>query len=63
MDLKETIENYKTLSNEELYLTLTFLKDRFESDKNRVIEITHQIDAIEKDYHLLYGEYKKRLNG
>jgi len=61
MDLKETIENYKTASNKELFTVLNFLKERFENDKARVIEITHQIDAIEKDYYKLYAEYKKRL--
>lgn len=63
MDLKETIENYKKASNEDLYSVLVFLKERFESDKKRVVEITHQIDALEKDYNKLYSEYKKRLNG
>jgi len=63
MDLKETIENYKKASNQDLYNVLAFLKERFESDKKRVVEITHQIDAIEKDYNKLYAEYKKRLNG
>ena len=62
MDLKEIIENYKKSSNKDLYGALTFLKERFESDKKRVVEITHQIDAIEKDYNKLYAEYKKRVN-
>ena len=55
MDLKETIENYKKASNTDLHKALTFLKERFESDKERVVEITHQIDLIEKDYHKLYA--------
>ena len=62
MDLKEIIENYKKSSNKDLYGALMFLKERFESDKKRVVEITHQIDAIEKDYNKLYVEYKKRVN-
>ena len=63
MELKEIIENYKKVSNKDLYGALVFLKERFESDKKRVIDVTHQIDALEKDYNKLYGEYKKRLNG
>jgi hypothetical protein len=63
MDLKETIENYQKASNKDLYTALTFLKERFDSDKKRVVDISYQIDAIEKDYNKLYSEYKKRLNG
>jgi len=63
MNLKKIIEEHKKASNVELYQALTFLKERFESDKERVIEITHQIDAIEKDYNKLYTEYKNRLKG
>tara|TARA_B100002019_G_C21273295_1_gene603682 strand:+ start:4140 stop:4337 length:198 start_codon:yes stop_codon:yes gene_type:complete len=61
MTLKETIEDYKNASNVDLYKALTFLKERFESDKSRVIEITYQIDALEADYNKLYEEYKKRV--
>ena len=61
MNLKETIEDYKNASNVDLYKALNFLKERFESDKSRVIEITYQIDALEKDYNKLYDEYKKRV--
>ena len=63
MDLKKIIEGPKTASNVELFEALSFLKERFDSDKEKVIEITHQIDAIEKDYHKLMKEYKNRLNG
>ena len=56
MDLKKIIEGPKTASNVELFEALSFLKERFESDKEKVIEITHQIDAIEKDYKKLYSE-------
>jgi|18_taG_2_1085343.scaffolds.fasta_scaffold101553_2 hypothetical protein len=62
MNLQETIENYKKASNTDIHQALTFLKERFDNDKERVIEITHQIDLIERDYHKLYTEYKKRLN-
>tara|TARA_R110002051_G_scaffold323438_3_gene417049 strand:- start:3553 stop:3756 length:204 start_codon:yes stop_codon:yes gene_type:complete len=61
MSLKETIENYKNASNIDLFKSLNFLKERFESDKARVIEITYQIDAVESDYNKLYEEYKKRV--
>ena len=61
MSLKETIEDYKNASNVDLFKALTFLKERFESDKTRVIEITYQIDSIESDYNKLYEEYKKRV--
>ena len=61
MSLKETIEDYKNASNVYLYKALTFLKERFENDKARVIEITYQIDSLETDYNKLYEEYKKRV--
>jgi|ETNvirnome_6_100_1030635.scaffolds.fasta_scaffold23718_2 hypothetical protein len=61
MSLKETIEDYKNASNVDLFKALNFLKERFESDKERVIEITYQIDAVEADYNKLYEEYKNRV--
>ena len=63
MILKETIENFKTASNKELHEALTFLKSRHEQNKEKIIEITHQIDLIEKDYNKLYNEYRKRNKG
>lgn len=62
MNLQETIENYKKASNTDIRQALIFLKERFDNDKERVVEITHQIDLIEHDYNKLYTEYKKRLN-
>jgi hypothetical protein len=63
MDLKKVIEGYEKASNNELYEALIFLKQRFDSDKQRIVEISHQIDAIEKDYNKLYNEYKNRVKG
>tara|TARA_R100001591_G_scaffold31198_1_gene42181 strand:- start:484 stop:681 length:198 start_codon:yes stop_codon:yes gene_type:complete len=63
MDLKKVIEGPKKASNNDLFNALNFLKERFENDKSRVIEITHQMDAIEKDYKKLYNEYENRLKG
>lgn len=63
MDLKKVIEGPKNASNTDLFNALNFLKERFEKDKSRVVEITHQMDAIEKDYNKLYNEYNNRLKG
>ncbi len=63
MDLKKVIEGPKNASNTDLFNALNFLKERFEKDKSRVVEITHQMDAIEKDYKKLYNEYNNRLKG
>ena len=63
MDLKKVIEGPKNASNTDLFNALNFLKERFEKYKSRVVEITHQMDAIEKDYKKLYNEYNNRLKG
>jgi hypothetical protein len=63
MKLKETIEEYKSASNSDLHQALLILRERFGEDKQRVIEITHHMDNIERDYNNLYEEYKKRISG
>jgi flagellar motility protein MotE (MotC chaperone) len=63
MDLKKVIEKPKKASNKELFDVLNFLNEQFQNNKTMVINITHQMDAIEKDYRKLYSEYENRLKG
>jgi flagellar motility protein MotE (MotC chaperone) len=63
MDLKKVIEKPKKASNKELFDVLNFLNEQFQNNKAMVINITHQMDAIEKDYRKLYSEYENRLKG
>jgi hypothetical protein len=59
--VKNIIENYNTVPNKDLTQTMVFLKERFELTKKTVIDLTHQIDAIERDFNKLNEELKKRV--
>jgi|TARA_R100000664_G_scaffold31141_1_gene44443 prefoldin subunit 5 len=59
--LKEVLENYSTVSNKDLSEVMVFLKSRFELTKKSVLEMTHQLDELERDYNKLNDELKRRI--
>jgi len=59
--IKNIIENYNTVPNKDLTEAMVFLKGRFDVTKKTVIDLTHHIDAIERDFNKLNEELKKRV--
>jgi|TARA_R110000787_G_scaffold40066_8_gene99836 hypothetical protein len=60
--IKSVLENYSKVSNKELSDVMVFLKGRFDESKNTVIQLTHQMDELERDYNRLNSELKKRVS-
>jgi hypothetical protein len=60
--IKNVLENYGKVPNKDLSDVMLFLKGRFDESKNTVIQLTHQMDELERDYNKLNVELKKRVN-
>ena len=60
--IKSVLENYSKVSNKELSDVMVFLTGRFDESKNTVIQLTHQMDELERDYNRLNSELKKRVS-
>jgi|TARA_R110001583_G_scaffold39728_2_gene127153 hypothetical protein len=60
--IKNVLENYSKVPNKDLADVMVFLKSRFDESKNTVIQLTHQMDELERDYNKLNTELKKRVN-
>ena len=59
--IKNIIENYNKVPNKDLTDAMVFLKERFDVTKKTVVDLTYQIDAIERDFNKLNDELKKRV--
>jgi len=56
----EIIKNLKDSSNSELKFALATLSSDFESVKSQLVNLTKDLDNIEKLYNKVLTEYKKR---
>ena len=61
-ELLDVINNYKNKSNKQLELALDKMNKDFESTKQTIVKLTHQMDDIEKAYNNIFEEYKKRTS-
>lgn len=61
-ELLDVITNYKNKSNKQLELALDKINKDFESTKDTIVKLTHQLDEIEKTYNNVFEEYKKRTS-
>ena len=59
--IKNIIENYDKVPNKDLPEAMVCLIERFDATKKAVIDLTHHIDAIERDFNKLNDELKKRV--
>lgn len=58
-ELLDVITNYKNKSNKQLELALDKINKDFETTKDTIVKLTHQLDEIEKTYNNIFEEYKK----
>ncbi len=61
-ELLDVITNYKNKSNKQLELALDKINKDFETTKDTIVKLTHQLDEIEKTYNNIFEEYKKRTS-
>ena len=61
-ELLDVINNYKNKSNKQLELALDKMNKDFETTKQTIVKLTHQMDDIEKAYNNIFEEYKKRTS-
>jgi hypothetical protein len=62
-EIKEILKNHKNKPNKDLAAVMDFLREDFDKTKDLIIQLTHHLDSVEKEYNKVYDEYRKRING
>ncbi len=59
-NIKNIIDNYKSLPNKDLEFGLQKISEDFEETKTLLVKLTHHLDSLEKNYNNILSEYKSR---
>ena len=58
--MTEIIKDYKNKSNKDLIYAMETINTDFTTTKESLINLSHQLDFLEKIYNEILDEYKKR---
>ena len=58
--LNKVILEKSNVPNDKILETLVFLSEKHETLKNKIINMSYELDEVESNYNKLLEEYKKR---
>jgi hypothetical protein len=61
-EVLEIVKDYKNKSNKDLIKAMDLIIQDFEFCKNRIVELTVQLDKLENTYNTILKEYDRRTN-
>jgi len=61
-EVLEIVKDYKNKSNKDLIKAMDLIIQDFEFCKNRIIELTTQLDKLENTYNTILKEYDRRTS-
>jgi len=61
-EVLEIVKDYKNKSNKDLIKAMDLIVQDFEFCKNRIIELTTQLDKLENTYNTILKEYDRRTS-
>jgi prefoldin subunit 5 len=60
--IEKQLSDLQNIPNKELISSMDILSTEFDTLKDLIIKLTHNIDTIEKYYNTILKEYDKRNN-
>lgn len=61
-EVLEIVKDYKNKSNKDLIKAMDLIVQDFEFCKNRIVELTTQLDKLENTYNTILKEYDRRTS-
>jgi hypothetical protein len=61
-EVLEIVKDYKNRPNKDLIKAMDLIVQDFEFCKKRIVELTIQLDKLEKTYDTILKEYDRRTN-
>jgi hypothetical protein len=61
-EVLEIVKDYKNKSNKDLIKAMDLIIQDFEFCKNKIVELTVQLDKLENTYNTILKEYDRRTN-